>query len=251
MSSSEWLIKQYEGDYMFSMRIDKIIRHSDDVSTLFFSSRLRSYPGQFIMLNLPRYEEIPLSLSSPNSVTVRAVGETTYALIRLSAGEIVGIRGPFGKPFTPTDGKALLVAGGIGAAPLYYLHDYLKRRGAEVKVLFGARKAEELVWKDRFSVLMVATDDGSEGLRGTVIDLLKEEELQQYDRIYVCGPEEMLRKAFTHLKEKEVLEKAEFSLERYMKCGIGVCGTCILEDGSRVCAEGPVFSGKDLEGVEF
>ncbi len=234
---------------MFSLKIDKIIKHSDTISTLFFNSRLKSYPGQFIMLNLPEYEEIPLSLSSPYSVTVKAVGETTEALIRIRAGERVGIRGPFGRPFSFTDKKALLVAGGIGAAPLYYLHDYLSARGADVTVLFGARTSDELVWKDKFLSAEFSTDDGSEGFKGSVVDLMKEKDLSGYDRIYVCGPEAMIRNAFNHLKKMGLLGITEFSLERYMRCGIGLCGSCVLEDGSRVCVDGPVFSGEELEDL--
>ena len=234
---------------MFTLKIDKIIKHSENISTLFFNSKLKSYPGHFIMLNLPDYEEIPLSLSSPASVTVKAVGETTEALIRIRAGERVGIRGPFGRPFSFTDKKVLLVAGGIGAAPLFYLHDYLSARGAEVEVLYGAKTSEELVWKDKFVNAEFSTDDGSEGFEGTVVDLMKQKNLSDYSRFYICGPEPMLKEVLNHLKRLNLLERAEFSLERYMRCGIGLCGSCVLEDGSRVCADGPVFGGKDLEGL--
>jgi len=199
------------------------------------------------MLNLPDYEEIPLSLSSPYSVTVKAVGDTTKALINIPTGRCVGIRGPFGRPFSLTDGRSLLVAGGIGAAPLYYLSDVLVRKGAEVEVLFGARSADELVWRDRFCNLEVSTDDGSEGVRGTVIDLLRKKDLDNYSKIYVCGPEPMILSTYVLLKQKNALKKAEFSLERYMRCGIGLCGSCVLDDGSRVCSEGTVFSGQELE----
>jgi dihydroorotate dehydrogenase electron transfer subunit len=234
---------------MFTLKIDKIIKHSDSISTLFFNSKLKSYPGQFIMLNLPEYEEIPLSLSSPNSVTVKAVGETTKALIRIRAGERVGIRGPFGRPFSFTNKRALLVAGGIGAAPLFYLHDYLSSRGAEVEVLYGARTSEELVWKDKFTSVEFSTDDGSEGYKGTVVELMEEKNLNGFDRIYICGPQAMIKEALNRIKKMNLLERTEFSLERYMRCGIGLCGSCVLEDGSRVCVEGPVFNAKEIEEV--
>jgi dihydroorotate dehydrogenase electron transfer subunit len=182
-------------------------------------------------------------------VTVKAVGETTKALIGIGAGERVGIRGPFGKPFSFTNKKALLVAGGIGVAPLFYLHDYLSDRGAEVHVLYGARTSEELVWKDRFESVEFSTDDGSEGFKGTVLQLLEEKEPDEYDKIYICGPEAMLKKALKLIKNLDLLEKTEFSLERYMRCGLGICGSCVLEDGSRVCADGPVFGAEELDGV--
>ncbi|RLI71519.1 dihydroorotate dehydrogenase electron transfer subunit [Archaeoglobales archaeon] len=232
---------------MFSVRVEKVIKYNEDYSTIFFNSYLKSYPGQFVMLNVFGLEEIPLSLSSPNSVTVKAVGETTKALINIQTGELLGMRGPFGQPFTPTSGKALLIAGGIGAAPLFYLHDYLKRKGVEVKVLYGARTQEELIWKSRFENVITATEDGSEGFKGTVFDLTKREKIRKYSKIYCCGPETLLKKLYNYFEEHEMLDKTEFSLERYMRCGIGVCGSCVLENGLRVCADGPVFRGDEID----
>ncbi|RLI74933.1 dihydroorotate dehydrogenase electron transfer subunit [Archaeoglobales archaeon] len=232
---------------MFSVRVEKVIKYNENYSTIFFDSYLKSYPGQFVMVNVFGYEEIPLSLSSPNSVTVKAVGKTTKALINIPTGELLGIRGSFGKPFTPTNGKALLIAGGIGAAPLFYLHDYLKRKGVEVKVLYGARTQEELIWKSRFENVVTSTDDGSEGFKGTVFDLLKRERIEEYSKIYCCGPEALLKKLYNYFEELEILSKTEFSLERYMRCGIGVCGSCVLENGLRVCADGPVFRGDEID----
>ena len=106
---------------MFCLKVKKVVRHCDSIATLVFERAVRSYPGQFVMLNVFDYEEIPLSLSSPNSVTVKAVGETTKALVNFKGGEIVGIRGPFGRPFSYSK-RALIVAGGIGIAPLRYLY---------------------------------------------------------------------------------------------------------------------------------
>ncbi len=231
---------------MFSLKVEEIIRHSDTVSTIFFSGKLRSYPGQFIMLNVFGLEEIPLSLSSPNSVTVKAVGRTTEALASIPTGTIVGIRGPFGRPFSPTNKRALFVAGGIGVAPLVYLNDFLTACGAEVKLLYGVKSSYELVWVDRFDDVSISTEDGSEGVKGTVLDLLRDEDLRTYDRIYVCGPEAMLRKVLELVRKEGVEKRTEFSVERMMRCGIGLCGSCVLEDGLRVCAEGPVFRGDEL-----
>jgi len=231
---------------VFSLKVEEIIRHSETISTIFFSGKLRSYPGQFIMLNVFGLEEIPLSLSSPDSVTVKAVGETTKALISIPTGTFVGVRGPFGRPFSPTNKKALFVAGGIGIAPLVFLNDFLTACGAKVRLLYGAKSSDELVWVDRFDEVRISTEDGSEGLKGTVLDLLKDENLRDYDRIYVCGPEAMLRKVLEIVKKEGMEKRTEFSVERMMKCGIGVCGSCVLEDGLRVCAEGPVFRGDEL-----
>ncbi|AEA47815.1 dihydroorotate dehydrogenase electron transfer subunit [Archaeoglobus veneficus] len=232
---------------MYCVRVEKVVKHSKDVATIVFDGILPSYPGQFVMLNLFGYEEIPLSLSSPRSVTVKAVGETTRALVDISPGALVGIKGPMGNPFTPAEGKALLVAGGIGIAPLLYLHDYLIAEGVEVHVFYGARNADEIVCLERLKSYEVATDDGSAGFHGNVVELAATKDLSSYRKIYACGPEPMLKALYKLLNERELLNRAEFSLERYMKCGIGVCGSCVLENGLRVCVEGPVFSAAKLE----
>jgi dihydroorotate dehydrogenase electron transfer subunit len=230
---------------MYSAKIVKVVRLLNNVSEIHFNVNVNSYPGQFVMVNVPGLEEIPLSLSSPSSVTVKAVGETTEALVSSSEGATVGIRGAFGNAFSPSS-KALIVAGGIGIAPMAYLYSYLVKCGAEVKVIFGEKSKENLFWTDRFQNLVVTTEDGSYGISGTVIDALKKEKLEDYERIYVCGSEPMLKAVHAFLKKHENLNKAEFSLERFMRCGIGVCGSCVIENGLRVCADGPVFKASEL-----
>ncbi|AIY89728.1 dihydroorotate dehydrogenase electron transfer subunit [Geoglobus acetivorans] len=231
---------------MFTLRIRKVVHHSDRVATLYFSSPLNSYPGQFIMLNVFDMEEIPLSLSSSSSVTVKAVGETTRKLVKFSGGELVGVRGPFGRPFTPSK-RALIVAGGIGIAPMLYLYDYLRTCDAKIRVIYGGKTAEDMIFPDRFDDSVILTEDGSLGEKGTVTDALAGEDFERYERIYVCGPEGMIDAVVKILDDGDSLHKAEISLERYMKCGIGVCGSCVIENGLRVCADGPVFSGRDLK----
>ena len=232
---------------MFCLRVEKVIKHNESIVTLIFDREIRSYPGQFIMLNVFDYEEIPLSLSSARSVTVKAVGETTKALVNFKGGEIVGVRGPFGKPFSYSK-NALLIAGGIGVAPLRYLYHKLKERGADVIIFYGAKSVSELVFLDEFENAYISTDDGSYGFKGNVVQHLIEREVDFdcFDKIYCCGPEVMLRALYKLFKERGILKKVEFSVERYMRCGIGICGSCVLENGLRVCRDGPVFGGDEL-----
>jgi len=230
---------------MFCLRVEEIVRHTKNIATLIFERSIRSYPGQFVMLNVFGYEEIPLSLSSEKSVTVKAVGETTSAIVNFEGGEIVGVRGPFGRHFSYSK-RAVIIAGGIGIAPLRYLYHWLRKRKSDVLVFYGAKSFDELIFLDEFEEVYVSTDDGSFGFKGNVVQLLRDLKFDEFERIYCCGPEVMLRELHRLFRERGVLSRVEFSVERYMRCGIGVCGSCVLENSLRVCREGPVFRGDEL-----
>ncbi len=229
---------------MYVVRVNRVIRHTPKISTIEFKPAVAAYPGQFVMVNVFNYEEIPLSLSSSNTLTVKAVGETTSALVDMQPGEKLGLRGPFGRPFTPGS-RPLIIAGGIGIAPVRFLYHYLQKCGSDVQLIYGAKTREELLFVNEFDNAIFATEDGSFGLESTVVEVLKELDLTHYDRICCCGPEEMMRAVYEMLGDAAV--KAEFSLERYMRCGVGVCGSCVLENGLRVCADGPIFRGSELD----
>jgi dihydroorotate dehydrogenase electron transfer subunit len=202
-------------------------------------------------------DEVPMGMSYKNGITVQKVGDATSRMFELSEGDYMGLRGPFGKGFTlpSPDEKILIVAGGVGAAPLVPLAEQAHDTGSYVDVLLGSRTCEELLFRERFAgvgKLNISTDDGSKGNRGFVTDLLPDATLETYDRIYVCGPEMMMYRVFQILLEKNMHGKAEFSLHRYFKCGLGVCGACCMDNsGLRVCRDGPVFNGKLLENSEF
>jgi dihydroorotate dehydrogenase electron transfer subunit len=122
-------------------------------------------------------------------------------------------------------------------------------------LLLGARTETELLFVDQLDEctdVLIATDDGTLGLRGFVTLLMDDLNLGAYDRIAVCGPEVMMRAVLTKVEEKGIAHKTEFSLHRYMKCGVGVCGSCCFDpSGLRVCRDGPVFSGDKLLKSEF
>ncbi|MEM4702161.1 MAG: dihydroorotate dehydrogenase, partial [Archaeoglobaceae archaeon] len=153
-------------------------------------------------------------------------------------------RGAFGRPFRIKD-NALLIAGGIGIAPLRFLYKKILENGYSARVIYGARSSDELVWKD-FKNAAYATEDGSFGFKGTAVDLVEKEPLETYSAIYCCGKSEFLKKLYKIFKERLEKKIVEFSLERYMRCGFGVCGSCVLENGMRVCRDGPVFSMDEL-----
>lgn len=230
-----------------SARITGIVKETPNVSTFFLDISFKPEPGQFVMVWIRGVDEIPMALSYDNAITVQKVGPATSALFKLEKGDSIGIRGPFGKGFKVIGDNALLIAGGVGSAPLSPFAEILKSSGAKVTTLLGARTKEELVFRERFEAsgkVIVATDDGSFGKKGFVTQLLDEQ--QDYDQIYCCGPEIMMKKVLDKVRP----EKAQFSLHRYIKCGIGICGACCV-DGLRVCKDGPVFTGDVLKKSEF
>jgi dihydroorotate dehydrogenase electron transfer subunit len=185
------------------------------------------------------------------------VGEATSKLFSLKEGDSFGLRGPFGRGFSiPSKGeRVLIVAGGVGAGPLAPYAESVSAAGSEVHTILGARSADDLIFEGRFAAagkIYISTDDGSKGTKGFVTDVLKGVDISAYGRIAVCGPEVMMASVFKFLEDRKALEKAEFSLHRYFKCGIGVCGACCIDrSGFRVCKDGPVFSGIQLLDSEL
>ncbi len=243
---------------MYWLKVKKVRKFAEARTVeIEFDRDLRGYPGQFVMLNVPDFEEIPLSLSSPKTVTVKAVGETTERLLEITEGESLGIRGPFGRPFSlpRRSCKVYLVAGGIGIAPINYLYqaikNFIKRTGIDIDitVIHGVRNEKEIVYE--YPEMKVATDDGSMGFKGNAVELFlrvlsKSSNDRVGVRVYACGPRPMLKALYGVVKDYGL--EAEFSLESYMRCGIGVCGSCVL-GGYRVCSDGPVFGVMELEEI--
>ncbi|MCU0631675.1 MAG: dihydroorotate dehydrogenase electron transfer subunit [Methanolinea sp.] len=232
------------------VRITGVTRETPAVRTFHFDREISFIPGQFVMVWVPGVDEIPMALSSASSITVQRVGEATSALFSLRDGDTLGIRGPFGNGFPPSQ-RVLAVAGGVGAAPLLPV----VRAGGVKKMLLGARSAADLLFPAIFKEstdLAISTDDGSLGHHGFVADLLKDEDLHQFDYLFCCGPERMMAAILAFLVHSGCPEKGFFSLHRYMKCGLGVCGSCSIDPhGLRVCRDGPVFSGDILVKSEF
>lgn len=235
-----------------SIRITKIVNETPSVKTFFFDKSFDSQPGQFVMVWIRGVDEIPMALSYDNAITVQRVGDATSALFKLGRGGSFGIRGPYGKGFNLSGENILLITGGVGAAPLAPLAEKAGLKGIKTTVLLGAKSRDELLFTERFKgagKLYVATEDGSLGSQGFVTQLLGEIELDDYDHIYTCGPEPMMAKVLESLP-KDLLTRAEFSLHRYIKCGLGLCGACCI-NGLRVCRDGPVFRGDQLISSEF
>ncbi len=228
------------------------------------SPRLAFQPGQFNMLYAFGVGEVPISISGdpaggPWVHTIRAVGAVSRALCALGRGETLGLRGPFGNPWPVQEAAGqdvVVVAGGIGLAPLRpaILH-LLAHRGryGRVVILYGARSPEELLfrrqlheWRARFDLDVAVTVDHAEkawyGQVGVVPRLVPRARFDSmYTTALVCGPEVMMRFTVDALLDRGVEpERIFLSMERNMKCGIGLCGHC--QYGPEfVCRDGPVL----------
>ena len=227
--------------------ITKVVDETPTIRTFFFDTYFELIPGRFVMVWIRGVDEIPMALSYENAITVQKVGPATSALFELEECDSFGIRGPYGTGFEIKNGSIMLIAGGVGAAPLAPLAEKISSNGAKITTLLGARTGDELLFRERFESvgeLKVATDDGSEGEHGYVTELLEAQE--NHDQIYCCGPEIMMKKVLDIVEPS----RTQLSLHRYIKCGIGICGACCV-DGLRVCRDGPVFSGDVLKKTEF
>jgi NAD(P)H-flavin reductase len=229
-------------------------------------------PGQFLQISLPGYGEAPISLcSSPTQLDsfemcVQAVGNLSVAMHDLRPGDFVGVRGPYGHGFPVADMQGhdvLLVAGGIGIAPLKSLIDYILHRRGEferVVIIYGARTPDDLLFRDELErwqamdnaeiyITIDSPAEGWDGLTGVVTAPLRALEIEPANTVAaVVGPPAMYRFVAFELFEKQIPhENIFFSLERRFKCGMGKCGHCQLND-LYVCQDGPVFRYTDLVG---
>lgn len=241
-------------------RILKAETESLTVKTITFKDKqcANAKPGQFIMLWIPSVDEIPLSILDANkdgvvSVAVKKVGEATEALHAKGVGDVIGVRGPFGNSFTLANGRVLLVGGGTGMAPLLFLTKKLALKKTKIVFAAGAKTRDELLFLDKLEELcgkanvIASTEDGSYGVKGlATAPLEKLLAKEKFDMIYTCGPERMMRKVFDLAEEHTVALEA--SLERLMRCAVGLCGSCVV-GGYRVCRDGPVFTCVQLREV--
>ncbi len=232
----------------FMLRVEEKCVENKIHSTLFFNHVLPFKPGQFIMVWIPGVDEKPYTISFHSrerfAITIEAKGLFSRKAIALKKGDLVGIRGPFGNGFNiKSQGLKAVVAGGCGMAPLAPLVEKLDKNTI---FIHGARTREYLLYPDRFNIQrLFCTDDGSFGHKGLVTELLEKQIIsgRHFDMVYACGPEIMMYHVFKICKAHHI--PCQVSLERYMRCGFGVCGACVC--GSQVvCRDGPVFGSEAL-----
>ena len=248
------------------MAIARAVRELDDVFTWTFETP-RGFafkPGQFNMLYVHGVGEVPISISGDPATperlvhTIRAVGTVTRVMAKLGEGAELGVRGPYGSAWPIDEAKGrdvLVIAGGLGLAPLRpVILRVLGNRAdyGRVTILYGARTPADLLfrheletWRGRFDLRVEAIVDRAGrdwfGPVGVVTRLLDGVPVEPEDAVFVCGPEIMMRFVVRELEKRGVPREAIWiSMERSMKCGIGLCGHCQLA-GSFVCKDGPVY----------
>jgi sulfhydrogenase subunit gamma (sulfur reductase) len=236
---------------------------------------LGNEPGQFVEVSLFGTGEAPISISSSPSrsngtfeLCVRRVGDVTNAMHAMEPGETMGIRGPFGHAF-PIDkmkGKdVLFAAGGLGLAPLRSLiNEVLDNRGSfgRVIILYGTKHPSEILFKDElrqwaerndteFHMTVDRADDNWKGNVGVITTLFSKITINPRNTVAAtCGPPIMYRFVLMELLGKGIPETQIYlSLERRMKCGVGKCGHCQINN-LYCCQDGPVFRYADIKGLE-
>jgi len=233
------------------------------VKTVFFEmpeNAKKPAPGQFYMLWIPGLDQKPYSVSyhEKNTLGFSFIkrGPFSERLFGMERGFPVGLLGPLGSGFLerePDRGKTryLLAGGGIGTAPLIFAAMQLSGMGKKTCIIAGGKNRGDVTWIEPLLgtpgiEVIHTTEDGSVGKRGMVTDHLPElVDRTKPEFALLCGPELFMQKAIEILKEKGV--PGEAGLERMMKCGIGLCGSCSLDPaGDRVCVEGPVFSFSEI-----
>jgi dihydroorotate dehydrogenase electron transfer subunit len=224
-----------------------------------------SRPGQFVMVACGEGTTLrrPISIHNVNviegqfALLYMTVGKGTEALARLKTGNTVDILGPMGNGFRTVNAPAatlsyLLVAGGIGIAPMLYLINKIKPSCRQIIVLQGATTAAKLYPKELFPPevsLTVATDDGTAGHKGFITDLIPTFATTA-DEVVVCGPMPMLKNIANNQERLKLADKpVSVSMEMRMACGLGICYGCTIRTTyglKEVCKDGPVFDLKDI-----
>ena len=250
--------------------VSGVIKETPDTYTLLFDlgggrSPADFEPGQFNMLYVYGVGEVPISVASARGErslmhTVRSVGKVTSLLTKLEAGESIGVRGPFGRPWPLADAEGkqlLLIAGGLGLPPLRpVIEEALAApdRFRGVRIIYGARTPADLIYgreyqrwgATRGGSLLLTVDRGTNewsGNVGVVTTLFKKAGIDGRRAVaFICGPELMIKYSILELQRQGVSEGSMFvSMERNMSCGVGTCGHCQLGP-LFICRDGPVFA---------
>jgi NAD(P)H-flavin reductase len=260
--------------------IREVIEENSQIKTFDLSFVDREYndgfsyePGQFMMVSIPHCGEAPISVSSTPlnggtiHLSVRRAGKLTEAMHGMKRGDVVGLRGPYGRPFPMASLVAkdlLFVAGGIGLAPLRSVINTCLAAGHErrITILYGSRTPSDIAFKEDLAgwgqtknVTCLLTVDraepGWEGEVGLVTALLAHCCLDPHEtKALLCGPPMMIRAVLAQLADQGFADGDIITtMERHMKCGVGICRHCHMDD-KLVCKDGPVFTLEELKQLK-
>lgn len=252
--------------------ITTVIEEATNIKTFYLREKhtdticKRVRPGNYVMVwvwktgdngtPLSKRDLIPMSISDCDrdcfSITVKKVGEATKQLCEYNEGVGLGIMGPLGNSFRLEGEHILFIGGGVGVAPLYYLAKNARKTRRKLYAIIGAKSKNELIFTEKLKPIVdeifTTTDDGTHGKKGVTTDILEDIcSLKKINQIFCCGPEKMMYKVLEFSITKRI--PAQFSLERYMNCGLGVCGLCSLNH-YWVCRDGPVFDTEQLKNAK-
>ena len=243
-----------------AVEILKVINETADTKTFRLKLSHSPMPGMFYELSLFGYGEVPISVASYNDkyvdFCIRNVGTVTSALHKLSKGDKIYVRGPYGNGYPMQNFKdkdITIIAGGTGVAPVKGAIEYIEKHKNDyknIKIFLGYRSYDDILfndaikrWQKNFNVAIALDkkDPRWSGSVGVITKLIKKTRLNP-DSVYIlCGPPIMLKFVIQELKTINVPdENIYISFERFMQCGIGKCGHCMIED-KYVCKDGPVF----------
>jgi anaerobic sulfite reductase subunit B len=225
------------------------------------AEKLSYMPGQFYQISVPGIGEAPISVCSFSEdyieFNIRAIGDVTDALVKLAEGEMMWLRGPYGTHYPMKDlmGKSLVVVGGgTGVAPLRGILKYVEKHRADyerVHLFFGYKCPEDIIFKNDIDIwnrifdLHMSVDKASNDYKGRVClvtNIVEESKLDPKNKIaFVCGGPGMIKFSIISLEKMGFThDQIYISHERRMKCGVGMCGHCMIS-GTYVCKDGPVF----------
>ncbi|KAF0133830.1 MAG: dihydroorotate dehydrogenase electron transfer subunit [Candidatus Saganbacteria bacterium] len=245
---------------------DALVLDQKQISDKYFKLTLKSQfisnnskPGQFVNVKVsPSITPLlrrPISIHKINKennsfdLLYEIVGAGTEILSKRKVGEKISVLGPLGNGFTIKNTPALLVAGGMGVAPLYFLAEEMKKASIDAVILIGGKRSDSINCEEDFKKLgfnvFVTTEDGSKGEKGLIINLLRNHLNRQ--AIYACGPKAMLKEISKMAAHKKI--GCQVSMESYMACGIGSCKGCAVKTKSgyqMACKDGPVFNAEEI-----
>lgn len=212
-------------------------------------------PGQFLHISIPNFTlRRPISIASVEgdivTIIYKTFGTGTEEMTHIQVGTMLDVLGPNGSSYPIDENlkEALLVGGGVGVPPLYFLAKTLHERGVKVHAILGYQTEEAVFYEDEFKEVAetyVVTNDGTKGHQGLVTDMIPE--INHFDAYFSCGPMPMLKAVKNQLADHD----GYLSFEERMGCGVGTCFACVIpmnneKQYGKICQDGPVFPAKEV-----